>query len=172
MANRENSIKEIKEFFQTFYPSGSEFSKAATEVAANFPSEVFSAEEIKSLLSDDAEDIETKYVVFIFAKAGHAEILPFARTLFDQSSKVVSKLEYAASLAQLGEESGYQYIEEIFQRLLKQDEDMKKFDFEEFVFIFDEILTNERGKDMIARFRKEADYDVVWEDYVDPNFKW
>jgi hypothetical protein len=82
---------------------------------------------------------------------------------FEKSDSVKDKLSAAAALAQFGEESGYQYIESVFQRFMKQDEDMKNFDFEEFVFIFDEILTNERGQEMIVRFRKEANYDVVWE---------
>ena len=159
----EQAIAKFVGFYLEYYCSGSEMSAAEFEFAAELPPEPFTEAQLKQIFSQAPDDEVLQGFMTIFAKGRRVEILPYALRSFETAAKLHAKLRYAAIVAQLGEESGYQYIESVFQRFMMQDEDMKNFDFEEFVFIFDEILTNERGQEMIARFRKEANYNVVWE---------
>jgi hypothetical protein len=102
-------------------------------------------------------------------KAGHSEILPYASNLLKEENHWNLKLSYAAMMAQLGDESGYQFLEDFFKLYMRKEEDLKNFDLEELVYVFEEILINERGKAMLARFCDEADYHPDWQELEQPD---
>jgi hypothetical protein len=143
--------------------SGDGFFRELRELATKLPLEPFSKQHFDFLLEKDSRPEAFKFHAYVFAMGAHPEVIPYAKKFFAESSSVDTKLEYAAVMAQLGDESGYQYIEDVFQRFMQKEEALKDFDMEQMVFIFNRILTNERGQEMLARYRKEADYYVVWE---------
>jgi hypothetical protein len=143
--------------------SGDGFFRELRELATKLPEEPFSKQHFDFLLEKDGRPEAFKFHAYVFAMGTHPEVIPYAKRFFAESNSINTKLEYAAVMAQLGDESGYQYIEDVFQRFMQKEEALKDFDMEQMVFIFEEILTNERGQEMLARFRKEADYYVVWE---------
>jgi hypothetical protein len=149
--------------FKDLGDSGSGFFEELKELASKFPEQPFSGEQMQMLVNFSPTAYGFGVRAMVFAMAGHKEVLPYARKYFSESETVNTKLEYAAVMAQLGDEAGYQYIEDVFRRFMLKEDELKDFDMEQMVFIFDRILTNERGQEMLARYRKEADYYVVWE---------
>jgi hypothetical protein len=143
--------------------SGEGFFRELKELASKLPPQQFSKTHFEVLLAKDGRPEAFKFHAYVFAMGGHSEVIPYARRFFGESLNVNTKLEYAAVMAQLGDEDGYQYIEDVFRRFMLKEDELKDFDMEQMVFIFDRILTNERGQEMLARYRKEADYYVVWE---------
>jgi hypothetical protein len=149
--------------FMDVSDSGEGYFRELDEIALKFPEQPFSHHQLERLVNFSPTSDGFVIRAIVFAKASHTEVLPYARKFFNESEKIDTKLEYAAVMAQLGDESGYQYIEDVFQRFMRKEDALKDFDMEQMVFIFNRILTNERGQEMLARYRKEADYYVVWE---------
>ncbi len=143
--------------------SGDGYFRELRDFAERLPAEPFTAEHFERLLEADGTAEAFKFHAYVFAMGGHSEVLPHVRKFFSESERLKTKLDYAAVMAQLGDEAGYQFIEDVFQRFMRKEEELKNFDMEDLIFIFDRILTNERGQEMLARYRKEADYYVVWE---------
>lgn len=166
--SHEQAINEIIEFYSQYFSSGTEQSEAENELASRIPSSPFSNEQLEFVFSKAPGSSVLEGMVTIFAKANHAEILPYALRFFDASEDVEQKLLYASVMAFFNNESGYQYIEDVFRRFMRKENDMSDFDIEYLVYLTDEILTNNRGKEMMERFRKEANYFVEWETYTPP----
>ncbi|NBW81862.1 hypothetical protein EBR21_08915 [bacterium] len=160
----ERSIKRITDFFKYDVGMVYDYNEELRRLADSLPKEPFSPKHLKELRTFADDSYTFMGIVVIFALAGHKEILPYAIAQHEQETLCDLKLVYAAAIALLGEESGYQFIESFFKRFMNKEQGLEKFDFEVFVHIFENILTNERGQEMITRFRDEADYHVVWID--------
>jgi hypothetical protein len=160
--SHQEALKELTTF-KDLGDSGSGYFEELAVLASRFPEQKFSIDQLDWLVNFSPTPEGFFSSAIVFAKAGHTEVLPYARKFFNESETIDTKLEYAAVMAQLGDETGYQYIEDVFQRFMRKEDELKDFDMEQMVFIFNRILTNERGQEMLARFRKEADYYVVWE---------
>lgn len=167
--SHEKAVHEIRNFMGDLDDSGSGFCAAMNELAAALPNEPFSAEQLEVLLGSAAVDSETSAT--ILTKAAHVEILPHVRRLLSAESDTGTQLSYAAMMAQLGDELGYSTVEEFFQKYMRKEPGFEDFDFERFVYVFEEILTSERGQEMISRFRKEADYHVEWSTLEQPDLE-
>ena len=148
--------------------SGSGFSRAMNELAELIPAEPFSKQQLDVIFEQNAGPTTRATRATILVKAGHSEILPYAKNLLKEENHWNLKLSYAAMMAQLGDESGYQFLEDFFKLYMRKEEDLKNFDLEELVYVFEEILINERGKAMLARFCDEADYHPDWQELEQP----
>lgn len=156
------SMNSIKGITEDLFDSGEEYFNAMSEAAKALPEEPFLASEIEELIRSPDKEYSNECVFIIFAKGNHPEILPWMAKFLRTTKKTDLKLSTAAAMAQLGDETGYQFIEDIFQKYMKKEPELAGFDFESFVLVFEEILTNERGRAMFDRFRREANYSVVW----------
>jgi len=167
ITSHEEATAEIVHFTGDLEDSGAAFCEAMNQLAAALPVDPFSSEQLEMIFGPEAIDPET--AATILTKAGHVEILPYLIRHFKEEKKTTIQLSYAAMLAQLGDEYGYQILEEIFAKFMKSDSGFEDFDFENFEYVFEEILTNERGQKLRSRFRKEADYEVEWHTVEHPD---
>lgn len=163
------SMNDIRGITEDLFDSGEEYFSAMSEAAKALPDSRFLDTEIEELMGSPEKEYSKECVFIIFAKGNHREILPWMVKFLGTTQKSDLKLSTAAAMAQLGDETGYQFIEDLFQRFMRKDADLAGFDFESFVLVFEEILTNERGQEMIARFRKEANYHVEWHTIEQPD---
>lgn len=163
------SMNDIREITEYFFDSGEEYYEAMTEVAHQLPEDPFLEDEISELLGSTANEHFKECIFTIFAKGNHSEILPWIVQFSETTKNLDLQLTTAAAMAQIGDENGYQFIESVFQRYMKHEADMVEFDFESFVLIFKEILTNERGREMFERFCTEADYHDEWHTLEQPD---
>lgn len=166
--DHEQAIKEIVDFYQQYFASGTEQSEAENDLASRIPSPPFTDEQLEFIFSQAPGPSVVEGMVTILAKANHAEILPYALSFFDGAEDIEQKLLYASVMAFFDNESGYQYIEDVFKRFMRKEDELSDFDIAYLVYLTDEILTNNRGKEMMERFRREANYYVEWETYTPP----
>lgn len=167
ITSHEEATLEIRNFMGDLDDSGTGFCEEMNELAAALPDGPFSNEQLETILGPSAIDPETSAT--ILTKAGHVEILPYIRQHINSEEKPNTQLLYAAMLAQLGDENGYKILEDSFVKFMNNDSGFEGFDFEKFEYIFEEILTIERGQEMLERFRTEADYHVEWHTLEQPD---
>jgi hypothetical protein len=167
ITSHEEATTEIIHFTGDLEDSGAAFCESMNELAAALPEDPFSSEQLEMFFGPEAIDPET--AATILTKAGHVEILPYLSRHFKEEKETMIQLSYAAMLAQLGDEYGYQILEDFFAKFMKSDTDFEDLDFENFEYVFEEILTNERGQELRSRFRKEADYHVEWHTVEHPD---
>jgi hypothetical protein len=148
--SHEEALKELM-VFKDFGDSGSGYFDELTVLASRLPEQQFSKEQLDWLVNISPTPDGFFSIAVVFAKAGHSEILPYVSRFFNECKKIESQLEYAAVMAQLGDESGYRFIENSFERYMRKEDGMIDYDLDHLVFIFEEILTNERGQEMLAR---------------------
>ncbi|NBW81057.1 hypothetical protein EBR21_04815, partial [bacterium] len=102
------AIKNIKDFFLSDVSMVDDFTQALLELAEAMPREPFSTQYIEELSSFAVDSGIFATIVSIFAQAGHTEILPYATTYLKKETVPRYQLKFAAAIALLGEESGYQ----------------------------------------------------------------